>query len=81
MQAPLTWKVYLADQIGLRKLVGVLSDRSLSLRAAASLEFSKEELEARERVRLKVEQERRKEQILAGFQAGKKNHCWEITAP
>ena len=47
--------MYLADQRGPRPLVGVLSDRALTLRAAGIRGFSKEELEARERVRVKVE--------------------------
>ena len=40
-------------------LSGVLADRTLTLRTADSRGFSKEELEARERVRLKCEQQQR----------------------
>jgi hypothetical protein len=40
-------------------LSGVLADRTLTLRTADSRGFSKEELEARERVRLKWEQQQR----------------------
>ena len=42
------------DQRGPKKLAGVLSERASTLRAAGQRGFSKEELEARERVRLKI---------------------------
>ena len=62
---PTSWRVYLADQRGQRKLVGVLSDRALTLRAARSRGLSMAEEEARERIRLKVRQEQRKAEKLA----------------
>ena len=42
----------------------MLSDRALTRSAAASRGYSKEELVARERVRLKVEQEEKKQHVL-----------------
>ena len=60
-RVPLTWKAFLTDQRGGRKLEGVLSDRTLSLRAAVSRE--NQEQEARELIRYKVEElERKKRQ-------------------
>ena len=56
-KVPFTWKVFLADQRGPRELVGALSARTLTLRAAGVR--SKEELEARERVRVMVEAKQR----------------------
>ena len=55
---PLTWLAFLSDQRGERQLQGVLNDRTLSLRAAGIRE--KEEQEAKEIIRYKVEEQLRK---------------------
>ena len=52
----------MADQRGPRRLSGALSARALSTRAGGDKSFSKEELEARERVRARFEQKNRTEQ-------------------
>ena len=55
---PLTWMAFLSDQRGERQLQGVLHDRTLSLRAAGIRE--REEQEAKEIIRYKVEKQSRR---------------------
>ena len=57
-QVPPTWKEFLADQRGQRQMVGVLSDRSLTLRTAKSREKAVEE--AKEIIRYNSEELKRK---------------------
>ena len=57
-QVPPTWKEFLNDQRGQRQMVGVLSDRSLTLRTAKSREKAVEE--SREIIRYNSEEIKRK---------------------
>ena len=57
-QVPPTWKEFLNDQRGQRQMVGVLSDRSLTLRTAKSREKAVEE--AKEIIRYNSEEIKRK---------------------
>ena len=57
---PVTWKVFLADQRGPRRLTGALTDRALSLRTGRR-DLTREEMEARELVRWKAEEMDRKD--------------------
>ena len=56
---PLTWKLFLEDQRGQRKLQGVLSDKTLSLRAASNRALADQEL--KQIIRFKLEENAQKE--------------------
>ena len=61
LQVPITWKIFLNDQRGPRKLDGVLSYRTLSLRAASNRELADQEL--KQTIRFRLEETREQDQL------------------
>ena len=61
LQVPITWKIFLNDQRGPRKLNRVLSSRTLSLRASSNTELADHEL--KQTTGFKLEEIRQQDQL------------------